>query len=87
MIRTNYSHTSFSVVQYNAYLCNNNIVSSAEYMCGFPVHQDGSCNGLQHYAALGGDTAGAAAVNLAPLKRPQDVYSAVAAMVSTEVQT
>lgn len=25
----------------------------AEYMSGFPVHQDGSCNGLQHYAALG----------------------------------
>ncbi|XP_028178400.1 DNA-directed RNA polymerase, mitochondrial [Ostrinia furnacalis] len=52
-----------------------------EYMCGFPVHQDGSCNGLQHYAALGGDAAGAAAVNLAPHPRPQDVYSAVAALV------
>ncbi|XP_068617783.1 DNA-directed RNA polymerase, mitochondrial [Battus philenor] len=52
-----------------------------EYMCGFPVHQDGSCNGLQHYAALGGDAAGAAAVNLAPLHRPQDVYTTVAAMV------
>ncbi|XP_053610663.1 DNA-directed RNA polymerase, mitochondrial [Plodia interpunctella] len=52
-----------------------------EYMCGFPVHQDGSCNGLQHYAALGGDSAGAAAVNLAPARRPQDVYSAVAALV------
>ncbi|XP_004931824.1 DNA-directed RNA polymerase, mitochondrial [Bombyx mori] len=52
-----------------------------EYMCGFPVHQDGSCNGLQHYAALGGDEAGAAAVNLAPGDRPCDVYSAVAALV------
>ncbi|XP_049876277.1 DNA-directed RNA polymerase, mitochondrial [Pectinophora gossypiella] len=52
-----------------------------EYRCGFPVHQDGSCNGLQHYAALGGDAAGAAAVNLAPAARPQDVYSAVAALV------
>ncbi|KAL4707894.1 hypothetical protein ACJJTC_010329, partial [Scirpophaga incertulas] len=52
-----------------------------EYMCGFPVHQDGSCNGLQHYAALGGDAAGAAAVNLAPARRPQDVYSAVVALV------
>ena len=54
----------------------------AEYECGFPVHQDGSCNGLQHYAALGGDGAGAAAVNLAPRARPQDVYSEVAALVS-----
>ncbi|XP_050347708.1 DNA-directed RNA polymerase, mitochondrial [Nymphalis io] len=52
-----------------------------EYECGFPVHQDGSCNGLQHYAALGGDAAGAAAVNLAPLAAPQDVYSEVAALV------
>ena len=35
-----------------------------EYMSGIPVHQDGSCNGLQHYAALGRDVNGAAAVNL-----------------------
>lgn len=56
--------------------------SFSEYICGFPVHQDGSCNGLQHYAALGGDSAGAAAVNLAPLDRPQDVYSEVAALVN-----
>ncbi|XP_013189813.2 DNA-directed RNA polymerase, mitochondrial isoform X1 [Amyelois transitella] len=55
--------------------------NAEEYMCGFPVHQDGSCNGLQHYAALGGDGAGAAAVNLAPAARPGDVYSAVAALV------
>lgn len=53
----------------------------AAYLSGFPVHQDGSCNGLQHYAALGGDSAGAAAVNLAPMNAPQDVYSAVAALV------
>lgn len=32
----------------------------AEYMSGFPIHQDGSCNGLQHYAALGRDVDGAA---------------------------
>jgi DNA-directed RNA polymerase len=25
---------------------------------GLPVHQDGSCNGLQHYAALGRDAEG-----------------------------
>ena len=49
------------------------------------MHQDGSCNGLQHYAALGGDGAGAAAVNLAPRARPQDVYSEVAALVSVRI--
>uniref|UniRef100_A0A5S6Q3H1 DNA-directed RNA polymerase n=1 Tax=Trichuris muris TaxID=70415 RepID=A0A5S6Q3H1_TRIMR len=29
------------------------------YVSHFPIHQDGSCNGLQHYAALGRDVAGA----------------------------
>ncbi|KAI8578852.1 hypothetical protein K450DRAFT_244823 [Umbelopsis ramanniana AG] len=47
-----------------------------------PIHQDGTCNGLQHYAALGGDLAGAQAVNLAPSDRPADVYTGVAEMVN-----
>ena len=42
-----------------------------------PVHMDGSCNGLQHYAALGRDVEGAIKVNLAPSAAPQDVYIAV----------
>ncbi|KAM7249214.1 hypothetical protein ACFE04_019802 [Oxalis oulophora] len=36
------------------------------FVCHFPVHQDGSCNGLQHYAALGRDVAGGMSVNLLP---------------------
>lgn len=52
------------------------------YVSHFPVHQDGSCNGLQHYAALGRDETGAASVNLSPSNKPQDVYSCVAAIVS-----
>lgn len=52
-----------------------------EYMSSFPIHQDGSCNGLQHYAALGRDTVGAISVNLTPSKQPQDVYSAVVNLV------
>lgn len=44
--------------------------------------QDGSCNGLQHYAALGRDTIGATSVNLMPCEEPQDVYSGVAQQVS-----
>ena len=47
------------------------------YVCCLPVHQDGSCNGLQHYAALGRDERGGAAVNLTPSDKPQDVYSDV----------
>nr|KAF6481573.1 RNA polymerase mitochondrial [Molossus molossus] len=53
----------------------------AAYVSHFPVHQDGSCNGLQHYAALGRDSVGAASVNLVPSDVPQDVYSSVAAQV------
>ncbi|KAL7074858.1 hypothetical protein ACQ4LE_006016 [Meloidogyne hapla] len=42
-----------------------------------PVHQDGSCNGLQHYAALGRDLKGAFGVNLVPSDVPQDIYTTV----------
>ncbi|CAO1634603.1 unnamed protein product [Sympodiomycopsis kandeliae] len=51
-----------------------------------PVHQDGTCNGLQHYAALGGDLAGAKQVNLASGERPSDVYTAVADLVIARVE-
>uniref|UniRef100_A0A8C5KE54 DNA-directed RNA polymerase n=1 Tax=Jaculus jaculus TaxID=51337 RepID=A0A8C5KE54_JACJA len=53
----------------------------ATFLSHLPVHQDGSCNGLQHYAALGRDSAGASSVNLLPSDLPQDVYSEVAAQV------
>ncbi|NWR36462.1 RPOM protein, partial [Tachuris rubrigastra] len=53
----------------------------AAYISHFPIHQDGSCNGLQHYAALGRDLIGAVSVNLMPCSVPQDVYSAVAQQV------
>ncbi|XP_077964759.1 DNA-directed RNA polymerase, mitochondrial [Gasterosteus aculeatus] len=51
------------------------------FISNFPVHQDGSCNGLQHYAALGRDVIGATSVNLMPCEMPQDVYSGVAQQV------
>ncbi|GAK65136.1 DNA/RNA polymerase [Moesziomyces antarcticus] len=51
------------------------------YESCLPVHQDGTCNGLQHYAALGGDLAGAKQVNLSGGDRPADVYSGVADLV------
>jgi DNA-directed RNA polymerase len=43
-----------------------------------PIGMDGTCNGLQHFAALLRDPLGARAVNLLPAERPQDVYSEVA---------
>jgi len=51
------------------------------FLSHLPVHQDGTCNGLQHYAALGGDHAGASQVNLEPSDRPQDIYTGVAELV------
>ena len=47
------------------------------YECSLPVHMDGSCNGLQHYAALGRDRIGGKAVNLCQYDEPQDVYIGV----------
>ena len=56
-----------------------------QYVSHIPVAQDGSCNGLQHYAALGGDKFGASQVNLEPGPRPADVYSGVAKLVKEAV--
>ena len=56
------------------------------YESCLPVHQDGTCNGLQHYAALGGDVNGAKQVNLDVTERPADVYSHVAEMVEEAIK-
>ncbi|KAK1142727.1 DNA-directed RNA polymerase [Aspergillus melleus] len=56
-----------------------------KYLSRLPIHQDGSCNGLQHYAALGGDKIGAQQVNLEPSDRPSDVYTGVAEFVKEAV--
>lgn len=55
------------------------------FLSNLPVHQDGTCNGLQHYAALGGDAVGAAQVNLDVTDKPSDVYTYVANMVEAEI--
>ena len=57
-----------------------------QFVSHLPIHQDGSCNGLQHYAALGGDIAGAKQVNLEPGDRPADVYTGVAELVKAEIR-
>ena len=56
-----------------------------KFVSSLAIHQDGTCNGLQHYAALGGDVAGAKQVNLEPGDRPSDIYSGVANMVKAEI--
>ena len=56
-----------------------------QFVSHLPVHQDGTCNGLQHYAALGGDLWGAKQVNLVASDRPADIYGAVAKLVDDEI--
>lgn len=58
----------------------------ASYLSHLPAHMDGSCNGLQHYAALGRDAQGGRAVNLCPVPEPQDVYSQIAVLVRERVK-
>lgn len=53
----------------------------ANYVSHLPIHQDGSCNGLQHYAAMGRDSLGAKFVNLIPSECPQDVYGEIASIL------
>eukprot|EP01138_Halocafeteria_seosinensis_P012841 gb/GECG01013117.1/.p1 GENE.gb/GECG01013117.1/~~gb/GECG01013117.1/.p1 ORF type:complete len:1066 (+),score=121.31 gb/GECG01013117.1/:1-3198(+) len=67
---------------YNAYSCS----SPEDYESSLPVHQDGSCNGLQHYAALGRDEHGGRAVNLRNADKPQDVYTEVLQLVLKKVE-
>ena len=55
------------------------------YLSRVPVHQDGSCNGLQHYAALGRDSVGARAVNILPTGKVEDVYTHVLDIVKLKV--
>lgn len=58
--------------------------NAEKFISHFPIHQDGSCNGLQHYAALGRDEKGAMSVNLTPSERPNDVYSTVLDIVESK---
>lgn len=55
-----------------------------QYINHMPVHQDGSCNGLQHYAALGRDKVGATSVNLDASDKPNDVYGDIQDLVEQQ---
>lgn len=57
-----------------------------QYISHLHLHQDGSCNGLQHYAALGRDEEGAMQVNLTKNDRPGDIYTHVANMISANIE-
>lgn len=48
--------------------------------------QDGSCSGLQHYAAMLRDLVGGAAVNLVPDLKPNDIYAQVATLTALKLK-
>jgi len=53
--------------------------------CHIPVQVDGTCNALQHYAALARDRSDAAMVNLLASETPADPYSRIAQLVAQRV--
>lgn len=67
--------------EYSRYLDALDEGTQADFETHLPVHQDGSCSGIQHYSAMLRDEVGAKAVNLKPSDAPQDIYGAVAQVV------
>lgn len=53
----------------------------SEYVSHLPIQLDGSCNGLQHLAAMGRDPIGAVATNVAANTERQDIYTQVLKVV------
>jgi len=54
-------------------------------MTQLPVGMDGSCNGIQHWAAIARDPVIGSMVNLLPAQKPGDAYSVVAEEVTTSM--
>jgi DNA-directed RNA polymerase len=57
----------------------------SEFVSHLPIPLDGSCNGLQHLAAMGRDVIGAQATNIVPSETRRDIYTEVATIVSRMV--
>ncbi|MQB00686.1 MAG: hypothetical protein GEU78_10390 [Actinobacteria bacterium] len=55
------------------------------YVSRVPVAVDGTCNGLQNFAAMLRDEKGGEAVNLLPAEAPQDIYQRVADNVTNRL--
>lgn len=56
------------------------------YVSRLPVMVDGTCNGIQHLAAMTRDELAGAYVNLTPSERPQDIYKFVAQRLQEAVE-
>jgi len=58
----------------------------AGFVSHLPVSADGSCNGLQHFAAMLRSETTGMEVNLIPMDDPQDIYQRVADRVTEKLQ-
>lgn len=56
------------------------------FVSHLPVNIDGTCNGLQHFAAMCLDPVAAEQVNLTPADKPNRLYTSVAKMVYEQVE-
>lgn len=56
-----------------------------DFVSHLPISMDGSCNGLQNFAAMLRHPETAKAVNLAPGDKPNDIYQQVGAIVARKV--
>jgi len=56
------------------------------FLTRIPVALDGSCNGLQHFAAMLRDAEGGASVNLVPNEKPSDIYQIVCDSVKEDLK-
>jgi DNA-directed RNA polymerase len=56
-----------------------------EFHTSLPITIDGSCNGIQHLAAMSLDPVAGAMVNLIPASKPADIYGSVAERLITNL--
>lgn len=56
------------------------------YESSLPIQMDGTCNGLQNFAAMLRDEEGGRATNLLPADRPSDIYQKVADRALVQVR-
>ena len=56
-------------------------------LSSLPIRVDGTCNGIQHLAAMVRDEEAGRLVNLTPSEKPQDIYSDVAKEVTATLES
>lgn len=66
--------------------CSEAFAQGESYVSHAIIRVDGTCNGLQHYAALLRDKTTAQAVGMIDSDKPADIYSVVAAGVAAELR-